>query len=114
MIEISGQEILQLARYQVRPESIGLCLAAIRKYVAYVRDKESGTLRYDVWQEANDPTQFVHIAIFRDAEADRIHAESPELRKFTAALYPECLGRVEFADHVQVASRDEAGSRPVA
>jgi quinol monooxygenase YgiN len=99
-----SDEIRQLARYQVRPESLDRCLAAIREFVAYVRANEPGTLRYDVWQEEADPTRIVHIFTFRDAEADRIHSESSEVKKFAAVLYPECLAPVEFVDYKQLVS----------
>ncbi len=97
-------EIRQLARYQVRPEALDVCLAAIRQFVAYVRSNERGTLRYEVWQEREDPTRFVHIFVFRDAEADRAHSESAEVKKFASVLYPECLTPVEFIDYEQVVS----------
>jgi quinol monooxygenase YgiN len=48
--EIKSGEVRQLARYQVRSESLELCLAAIHEFVALVRANESGTLRYEVWQ----------------------------------------------------------------
>jgi GNAT superfamily N-acetyltransferase len=32
-------------------------------------------MRYEVWQEQEDPTRFVHIFVFRDAKADRIDSE---------------------------------------
>ena len=99
-----AKEVRQLARYQVRKESLDRCLAAIRDFVAWVRANEKGTLRYDVWQEQKDPTRFVHIFTFRDAEADRIHSESEEVKKFAAILYPECLAPVEFIDYQQIAS----------
>jgi quinol monooxygenase YgiN len=99
-----GQEIRQLARYQVRPEALERCLAAIREFVAYVRANEPGTLRYEVWQEAEDPTRFVHLFVFRDIEADQRHSESAEVKKFASVLYPECLAPVEFIDYQQVAS----------
>jgi quinol monooxygenase YgiN len=98
------QEIRQLARYQVRPEALDRCLAAIREFVAYVKANERGTLRYDVWQEEKDPTRFVHIFTFRDAEADRTHSESAEVKKFASILYPECLAPVEFVDYTHVVS----------
>ncbi len=97
-------EIRQVARYQVRPESLGRCLAAIREFVAYVRANEPGTLRYEVWQEREDPTRFVHLFVFRDAEADRIHSESAEVKQFASVLYPECLAPVEFIDYEQFVS----------
>lgn len=100
----SGEEIRQLARYKVRAEALERCLAAIREFVAYVRANEPGTLRYEVWQEREDPTRFVHIFTFRDAEAARIHSESPEVKQFASVLYPECLAPVEFIDYQQVVS----------
>jgi quinol monooxygenase YgiN len=105
--ESKTNEIRQLARYQVRPEALERCLAAIHEFVAYVRANEPGTLRYEVWQEQADPTRFVHIFVFRDAEADRIHSESQEVKKFAAVLYPECLAPVEFIDYHQVISNTE-------
>jgi quinol monooxygenase YgiN len=103
--EPSGREIRQLARYQIRSEGLDRCLAAIREFVAYVRASEPGTLRYEVWQEEKDPTRFVHIFVFRDAEADRIHSESAEVKKFASVLYPECLAPVEFVDYRNVISK---------
>ena len=100
----ASNEIRQLARYQVRAESLDVCLAAIHEFVAYVRSNEPGTLRYDVWQEREDPTRFVHIFTFRDAEADRIHSESAAVKKFSGILYPQCLAPVEFIDYNLVTS----------
>lgn len=100
-----GKEIWQLARYQVRPEALGRCLTAIHEFVAYIRANEPGTLRYDVWQEEKDPTRFVHVFVFRDEEAHRIHGASQEVKKFAGVLYPECLAPVEFTDYKRVDSK---------
>jgi len=96
------REIRQLARYQIHPEALEQVLAAIHMFVAYVRKNEPGTLRYDVWQERDDPTKFVHIFVFRDAVADQAHSESAEVKQFSAVLYPQCLRPVEFIDYRQV------------
>jgi quinol monooxygenase YgiN len=64
-----GQEIRQIARYQMRSEGLEKSLAAIRKFVDYVRANEPRTLRYEVWQEKNESTRCVHLFVFRDAEA---------------------------------------------
>lgn len=93
------REIRQLARYEVRPEALERCIAAIREFVAYVRQNEPGTLRYEVLQDHEQPTRFVHSFVFRDAEADRIHAESAAVKNFSSILYPECLAPVEFIDY---------------
>jgi quinol monooxygenase YgiN len=101
-VEGNPSEIRELARYEVRPESLDECLAAIHEFVAYVRANESGALRYEVWQEAAHPTRFVHIFIWKDAEANRIHGESAAVKKFAGILYPNCLAPVEFIEYAQV------------
>ena len=101
-IEGNPNEIHELARYEVRPEALDQCLAAIHEFVAYIRENEPGSLRYEVWQDAKQPTRFVHIFIWRDAEANRIHGESAAVKKFAVILYPNCLTLVEFIEYKQV------------
>ena len=104
MAAIQGNpaELRELARYEVRPEALDACLAAIHEFVAYVRTHEPGALRYEVWQDAERPTRFVHIFVWRDAEANRIHGESAAVKKFASILYPNCLAPVEFIEYKQV------------
>jgi quinol monooxygenase YgiN len=104
MFAITGTpgEIRELARYEVRPEALEQCVAAIHEFVAYVRTNEPGALRYEVWQEAERPTRFVHIFIWRDEEANRIHGDSAAVKKFAGILYPNCLAPVEFIEYRQV------------
>ena len=100
-IQGSSTEIRELARYEVRPEALKECLAAIHDFVAYVRANEPGALRYEVWQESAHPTRFVHIFIWRDVEANRVHGESAAVKKFASILYPNCLAPVEFVEYTQ-------------
>jgi quinol monooxygenase YgiN len=101
-IQGSPGEIHELARYEIRPEALEVCLAAIHEFVAYVRANEAGALRYEVWQEAEHPTRFVHLFVWKDAEANRIHGESAAVKKFAGILYPYCLAPVEFIEYKQV------------
>ena len=98
----NANEIHELARYEVRPEALNQCLAAIHEFVAYVRENEPGALRYEVWQDAERPTRFVHIFVWRDAEANRIHGQSAAVKRFAGILYPNCLAPVEFIEYQQV------------
>ncbi len=86
----------------MRPESLDACLAAIHEFVTYVRTAEPGALRYEVWQETDRPTRFVHLFVWRDAEANRLHGESAAVKKFAGILYPNCLAPVEFIESTQV------------
>ena len=101
-IQGNSNEIHELARYEVRPEALDQCLAAIHEFVAYIRENEPGSLRYEVWQDAERPTHFVHIFVWRDAEANRIHGESAAVKRFAGILYPNCLAPVEFIEYKQV------------
>lgn len=104
MASIQGDPnaIHELARYEIRSEALQQCLAAIHEFVTYVRDNEPGALRYEVWQDAERPTRFVHIFVWRDAEANRVHGESAAVKKFAATLYPNCLAPVEFVRYRQI------------
>ena len=104
MTPITGNagEIHELARYEVKREALETCLAAIHEFVAYVRRMEPGALRYEVWQEQERPTHFVHIFLWRDEEANRLHGESAAVKKFAGILYPNCVAPVEFTVYRQV------------
>jgi quinol monooxygenase YgiN len=106
-VQGDASEIHELARYEVRPETLDQCLAAIHEFVAYVRRQEPGALRYEVWQEAERPTRFVHIFVWRDAEANRIHGQSAAVKKFAGVLYPNCIAPVEFIEYRQVDANAE-------
>ena len=104
MTDIQGNpgEIHELARYEVRPESLDEVLAAIHEFVAYVRANEPGAMRYEVWQEADRPTRFVHIFVWKDEAANKIHGDSAAVKKFAGILYPKCLAPVEFITYQQI------------
>ena len=96
-----AQEIHEIARYEVRAEALDTCLAAIHEFVAYVRANEPGALRYEVWQEKEHPTRFVHLFVWKDEAANRLHGESAAVKKFAGILYPNCLAPVEFTEYRQ-------------
>ena len=95
-------EIHELARYEVRPEALDEVLEAIHEFVAYIRANEPGSLRYEVWQESEHPTRFVHLFVWKNQEANRIHGESAAVKKFAGILYPKCLSPVEFVEFTQI------------
>jgi quinol monooxygenase YgiN len=95
-------EIHELARYEVKPEALEQCLAAIHEFVAYVRASEPGSLRYEVWQESARPTRFVHIFVWKDEASNQLHGESAAVKKFAGILYPNCIAPVEFVEYRQV------------
>jgi quinol monooxygenase YgiN len=95
-------EIREIGRYEVHPEALEEVLAAIHEFVAYLRANEPGAFRYEVWQEDKHPTRFVHLFVWRDEEANRIHGQSAAVKKFAGILYPKCIAPVEFTVYKQI------------
>jgi quinol monooxygenase YgiN len=48
--------------------------------------RETGNIRFDVIQQADDPTRFVLIEIYRTAEASAAHKETPHYRLWRDAV----------------------------
>ena len=49
---------------------------------------ELGILRFDVLQQQDDPTRFVLVEIYRDAEAAAAHKETPHYPVWRDAVAP--------------------------
>ena len=97
--------IYQTANYQVKPAAVDTVKAAIETFVAYVKDNEPGTKLYASWQQADDPTRFVHLFIFEHEAAHVTHSHSEAVKQFEAVYRPELVcGPVVFTDYLQVAT----------
>jgi len=64
-----------------------------------VKLREPGTLRYESWQEQDDPTRFVHFFVFRDAEGRTDPLEFPCGGKVHRRALSVVRKPVEFTDH---------------
>jgi quinol monooxygenase YgiN/uncharacterized protein YndB with AHSA1/START domain len=98
------------ARFRVRQESVETCRDAITRFVAAVQDQEPGTDLYASFQETEDPTSFLHVFRFRDDEAQKAHRTSAAVEQFTATLYPQTDGGVQFTGYSLVATNRDLGA----
>ena len=98
--------IFQTGGYRVKPAAVDKVKRAIKEFVAYVQANEPGTQMYLAWQQADDPTHFLHLFIFEDEAAQVRHGESDAVRRFEAAYGPELVDKeVTFTDYVMVAGK---------
>lgn len=96
--------VYMTAQYSVRPEELETCLAAIREFVAHVKDHEPGTRMYVALQAHQEPTRFLHQFVFEDEAAEQRHRNSEAVRHFTRVLYPATVEGVHFTTYELVAS----------
>jgi quinol monooxygenase YgiN len=97
--------IYQTAHYQVHAEAVDRVKDAIEVFVKYVTENEPGSRLYSGWQQADDPTKFVHLFIFEDEAAHEAHGRSAAVKAFEAVYGPELVaGPVVFTDYLLVAS----------
>ena len=85
---------------RVKPESVEAFKAAT---VENARNsvQEPGMARFDVFQQADDPTRFVIVEAFRSAEAPAAHRESRHYqvwREAVADMMAEPRSSVKFAN----------------
>ena len=99
--------IYQTATYRVLPSGVDTVKRAIEEFVGYVRANEPGTHLYQAWQRQDDPTSFLHLFIFADEAAQRIHSESAAVARFESIYTPQLVGGdVVFIDYDLVARND--------
>ena len=97
--------IYTIAQYQVRPGGVDKVKRAIENFVQYVQANEPNTRMYFAWQQESDPTRFVHLFIFENEAALKVHSQSAAVKKFEAAYRPELEGGdVVFTDYRMVAA----------
>jgi quinol monooxygenase YgiN len=101
--------IYQTGGYRAKPTAVKKVKEAIREFVQYVQQNESGTKMYLAWQRKSDPTRFLHLFIFEDAAAQTRHGQSEAVKKFESVYSPELVGgEVVFMDYELIAGKPTA------
>lgn len=72
---------------QVKPEHVAAFLEATLAN-ARASVQEPGIARFDVGQQADDPTRFVLVEVYRDADAPVRHKETPHYAAWRDAVSP--------------------------
>lgn len=88
--------ICMTARYEVPPEQVEDCKQTVVDFVKYIRLREPTTLFYMANQEMGHPTRFLHVMIFENEDAVKIHQASPATRRFVDMIYPSAIDPLEF------------------
>ena len=79
--------LIVLVQIHVKPE----CVEAFRTATlenASQSVREAGIARFDMLQQNNDPTRFVLIEAYRDADAPALHKQTAHYAKWREAVAP--------------------------
>ena len=90
--------ITKIVRYRVKKKKLPKLKTSIAKFVDDIKRNESGVTLYEVFQEKDDPTTFVHVMVFKDKTAEKIHAKSAHLQKWIKTLQSLCKEEPELTD----------------
>jgi len=71
----------------VKAESVDAFIAATRENARNSR-REPGIARFDVAQQADDPTRFVLVEIYQNAQAPAAHKETAHYQAWKDAVEP--------------------------
>ena len=102
--------IYESGAYRVKASGVEKVKKAIKEFVGYVQANEPGTEMYLAWQHKDDPTLFIHLFRFKDAESQARHGKSDAVKTFEAAYTPELMGGgVVFTDYEMIAGKMPIG-----
>jgi quinol monooxygenase YgiN len=76
-----------IARHFARPDTVDAVRTVLDALVAPTR-AEPGCLKYELFENVDDPTDFTFVETFADDAALAAHAAAPYVARLAAALAP--------------------------
>ncbi len=76
--------------YKVKKSKLKKTNELINAFIDGVREYEPNTFLYHVFQEADDPTQFMHVMSFKNKEAEDLHHNTSYYQHFGEELESIC------------------------
>ena len=89
-------------QYKVKKKKLAKAKDALSEYVDAVKENESGTIEYKVFQDDDDSSSFVHLMSFVDKNAKKIHEKTEHLKKLKKILVPISKGKAVYATLVEI------------
>ncbi len=94
-----SKQIIKMAVYSVKKNRLKVVLPATKEFVKNVNRKERGrTLMYTAFQKKGNPSEIVHLMVFKDRKAEKAHHKSAHAKKFVEIVYPNANGEPVFID----------------
>jgi len=84
-----------IARFHTKPESAEHVLKAIQETMVVPTRSEPGCIRYELWQDLEDPTRLSMVEEWESAAALETHLALPSLQEAIGALIPFAASAIE-------------------
>lgn len=98
--------IYTTAQWTCKEGSESIVEAALRQFVAAVKENEPGTRIYTALQQKESKTSFMTYFIFEDEKARDFHRSTDWVKHFTEIIYPQNEELVVFTEFRLIASTD--------
>jgi len=82
--------VIMILQYKVKKKKIAKVKKSLEEFLDSIKKNEPGTTSYEVFQEKNEPTAFVHMMYFIDKNAQKIHSKSNHTKKWIKELQSVC------------------------
>ncbi|MBV8575738.1 MAG: antibiotic biosynthesis monooxygenase [Acetobacteraceae bacterium] len=85
------------ALLKARPGRATELIALLRGLASHSRS-EPGNLRWDLWQDQNDETNFIIDELYKDAASVEVHRATPHFREYASRI-EELATRTAVTSH---------------
>ncbi len=92
---MSDTKVRVIARFQVRGESVREFAELAQKELVAPTRAEAGCIRYELWQDRQDPTRFALVEEWESQAALDAHFRQPHLAAGLEKLRPHSTGSIE-------------------
>ena len=100
-MDMTLDPITIVVQYKIKKKKLAKATSAISEYVEQVQKTEPGT-EYQVFQDEDDRTLFVHVMSFTDKTAKKTHEQSVHLKQLKKILVPISKGKAVYTSLVRV------------
>lgn len=113
-----------LVQYKIKKKKLAKAKDAISDYVDAVKKDEPRTTEYQVFQDKDDSTVFIHMMSFADKDAKKTHEKSAHLKKLKKILIPISKGKAVYTsmmefkpvikqEKIETANNDGSSHEPI-
>lgn len=92
---MSDTRVGVIARFEVRKESVGEFAELAQKVLVEPTQSEAGCIRYELWQDRQDPTRFALVEEWENQAALDAHFRQPHMAAGLEKLRPHSTGSIE-------------------